>query len=112
MKPKKITSWGVSFASLALVAGMTGYLGFTHKDSLSKSNPSLASTQNSNQQTPSQNGNNSKSSIGSSTNDDGDSTDDNNQSSFHNGSSGQDNNQLSNGSFGQHRGLDTTTGGT
>jgi negative regulator of sigma E activity len=38
MKQKKFTSWGVSFASLALVAGMMSYMGITNKDKTSQTN--------------------------------------------------------------------------
>lgn len=112
MEKKSFTPWGVSFASLALVAGMVGYLGFTNKASLNKSNQTIASTQNSNQQTPSQNGGNQNTSGSSADDNGGAFSSDNNQSTFDNGSSGQDNNQFSGGDFGHHGGFDTTTGGT
>jgi hypothetical protein len=38
MKKKKFTSWGVSFASIALVAGMMSYMGITNKDKTSQTN--------------------------------------------------------------------------
>ena len=44
MDKKKFTPWGVSFSSLALVAGMMGYLGITHKDTSSQTN-TVAQTQ-------------------------------------------------------------------
>ncbi|MCM2533232.1 hypothetical protein NDK43_13520 [Neobacillus pocheonensis] len=48
MEKKKFTSWGVSFASLALVAGMISYLGITNKDTTSKTN-TVAQSQVTNQ---------------------------------------------------------------
>ena len=53
MNKKKVTSWGVSFASIALVAGMMSYLGITNKDTTNKTNTvaqSQVSTQSSTQQ--------------------------------------------------------------
>jgi hypothetical protein len=44
MDKKKFTPWGVSFSSLALVAGMMGYLGITHIDTSSQTN-TVAQTQ-------------------------------------------------------------------
>lgn len=41
MKNKKFISWGVSFSSLALVAGMISYLGVTNKNTASKTNPTV-----------------------------------------------------------------------
>jgi hypothetical protein len=129
---KQFTSWGVSFGSLALVAGMVSYLGLTNKNTTPASNKSTqtqATSPNPGQQAPFQNddgqstfGNSStdSSSFGDDqgTNDDGSSLrfgngsiDDNGQSSFDDGSS--QSNQFSNrGSFGHHGRFDTTTGGT
>ena len=36
MDKKKLTIWGISFSSLALVAGMVSYLGITNKDTASQ----------------------------------------------------------------------------
>lgn len=100
MNKKKFTSWGVSFTSLALVAGMISYLGITNKDTTSKTNTvaqakvSQTSTTGSNQSSsisyelPNQNANNSDTEQTTQTN----STD----QSF----------------SGQHGNFDTTTGGT
>lgn len=44
MNKKKLTSWGVSFSSLALVAGMIGYLGTANKNTSSPTN-TVAQTQ-------------------------------------------------------------------
>jgi hypothetical protein len=132
---KSFTSWGVSFGSLALVAGMVSYLGLTAKDTTAKSNQSQAANQNSTQQVPLQNGD-SQNSFGSSANDnqssstfrddqpttdngasfnfgDDSSSDNNGQSFFDDDSSQQNNNQTSDrGSFGHRGQFDTTTGGT
>lgn len=99
MDKKKFTSWGVSFASLALVAGMMSYLESTNKDTTSKTSAvaqSQVTTQNSTQD--SQNGNNQNSSpiieIPNQT-----------------GNSGSQ--QSMNQSFSrQHGNFDTTTGGS
>jgi hypothetical protein len=45
MEKKKFTSWGVSFASLALVAGMMSYLGVTNKNTSSKTTTAVQSRQ-------------------------------------------------------------------
>lgn len=73
MDKKQFTSWGVSFGSLALVAGMVSYLGLTNKDTTNKANSSNQSpdaAQNSIQQIPSQSGD-SQNSLGNSANDNG-----------------------------------------
>lgn len=73
MDKKQFTSWGVSFGSLALVAGMVSYLGLTNKDTTNKANSynqSPAAAQNSIQQAPSQNGD-SQNSLGNSASDNG-----------------------------------------
>ena len=58
MDKKKLTSWGVSFGSLALVAGMVGYLGITNKNTTTASNVTTAQTQVNNQNSISQSANN------------------------------------------------------
>ncbi|MCQ6278433.1 hypothetical protein [Bacillus sp. EB600] len=68
MDKKQFTFWGVSFGSLALVAGMVSYLGLNTKDTTAKSNQSPASSQNSIQQVPSQT-ENSQNTFGSRAND-------------------------------------------
>jgi hypothetical protein len=130
MDKKKITSRGVSFASLALVSGMVSYLGFTNKDSITALNKTNQSqTVNQTQPAQDQNGN-SNDSFGSSSDENRTSSNFNNQSTNDNGSSfnsgndqstednsqagfsGNENNQFAGGGVGHHRGMDTTTGGT
>lgn len=130
MDKKQFTSWGVSFGSLALVAGMVSYLGLTNKDTINKLNKSAptqaAQNQNQDQQSPFQNGNDQSSvgptddngmnsnlgeTDGGSSFDDNKSTDDQGQSLFNN-DNGQGESQFSGHGFGHHRGFDTTTGGT
>ncbi len=102
MDKKKFTSWGVSFASLALVGGMMSYLGITNKDTSSKTTTAAQSKVITQQ---SQSGINQNSSI---------TYEIPNQSTDNNGS-GQSGNQSSSSdqSFtNQHGHFDTTTGGT
>jgi hypothetical protein len=130
---KKFTSWGVSFGSLALVAGMVSYLGLTTANKTANANITTqtpAASQDSTQQSQSFDGNNqdsfqqSQSSGGDnqSSFDNSNSSDDNGSNSafgsddqtsdnsgFDNGSS-QDNGQFNGGFSGQHRSFDTTTG--
>ena len=106
MKQKKFTSWGVSFASLALVAGMMSYMGITNKNSTSTTNTVVqeqAKTQTSTQ--GSQSVNNQNSSI---TYEIPNQTTNNNasQSSIDQTSSSDQS------SSGHHGNFDTTTGGT
>jgi hypothetical protein len=101
MKQKKFTSWGVSFASLALVAGMMSYMGITNKDKTSQTNTvaqAQTATQTSTQ--ASQSVNNQNSTI---------SYEIPNQTANKNASQ-TSTNQTS--SSGQHGNFDTTTGGT
>lgn len=112
MDKKQRISWGVSFGSLTLVAGMVSYLGLSNGD---KTNPVASgqnptSSNNSNlQQDPSQNYNYSFGDDNSSqfNQNDGstngfDNNNQQNQDSFSNGGP----------SFDHHGGFDTTTGGT
>ncbi|MGG3467487.1 hypothetical protein ABES02_08360 [Neobacillus pocheonensis] len=104
MKQKKFTSWGVSFASLALVAGMMSYMGFTNKDTASETPTqaqSQVTTESSSQ--PSQSENNQDSSI---TYEVPDQTTDTSETQ-------QSDNFSEDHSFpSQHGSFDTTTGGT
>jgi hypothetical protein len=100
MEKKKFTSWGVSFASLALVAGMMSYMGITNKDTASKTN-TLAQAQVTTQSTqPSQSNN---------TQIDSSSTNQVPNQTSNNSESQPSVDQLT---FNQHGGFDTTTGGT
>lgn len=123
MDKKKGISWGVSFGSLALVAGMVSYLGLSNggkTNGQTTANQPLPSNNQQNQQSQgqlfTQPGDNSSSADSSQFNFNDGSTnnnfDDNNQ--FSDNNNGQ--NQFSNGgpSFrgGHNRGFDTTTGGT
>jgi hypothetical protein len=133
---KQFTSWGVSFGSLALVAGMVSYLGLTNKNTpiSNKTTQSQAASRSIDQQSPSTQSGDDQSSIGLPNNDDGASSNsgddqttndngpsinlndgsssDSGQSAFDNGNSSQNNGQFSGRGFGHHRGFDTTTGGT
>lgn len=95
MKPKKLTSWGVSFASLALVAGMMSYMGMTNKDKTSQTN-TVAQAQTT---TTSQRVNNQNSSI---------SYELPNQTTNNDAAQSSTDQSIS----GQHGSFDTTTGGT
>jgi hypothetical protein len=117
---KQRISWGVSFGSLALVAGMVSYLGLSNGD---KANNQSTSNQNNNvlnqqsqdngfsqgqiDQGQSSNGDQSSQLNGGSSNNNFD-----NNTQFFGDSSGQ--NQFSNNGrgSGHHHGFDTTTGGT
>lgn len=106
MKQKKFTSWGVSFASLALVAGMMSYMGFTNKDTASdttKAVQSQVTTERSSQ--PSLSENNQDSSITYEVPDQTTDTSESQQSD--NQSFSEDHSFPS-----QHGSFDTTTGGT
>jgi hypothetical protein len=131
-KKQKI-SWGVSFGSLALVAGMVSYLGLSNGDKTNNqiniqtnsNNPfqqsqgSLGNQSNQNDSSgqsfsndPSSQFNQSK---GSSqfTQDDGYANNNfDNNSQFSGGSDQQGQFSGSGGAFGHHHGFDTTTGGT
>lgn len=128
-------SWGVSFGSLALVAGMVSYLGIANGDKTNNQialNQGQPSTDNSNQQSqdgfnsgqgPVQRFDNSTGGDNSSQFNQNDgspsnNSDNSNQFSGKNDQSYGNSNQqdqFSNGggqSFGHHGGFDTTTGGT
>ena len=121
-KKQKI-SWGVSFGSLALVAGMVSYLGLSNGDNNNNQvaiNQGQPSNNNSNQQTQDNSNSGQQPEQGSSwggdsqvnQNDQGTTDNFGSDNQFGN-SNGQD--QFSNGGgpgFGHHGGFDTTTGGT
>lgn len=133
MDKKKFTTWGVSFASLALVTGMVSYLGFNNKDTntaLNNTNQAQTSNQNGTQQAPSENRNDNNP-FGSSTDNNGaapnfndDQSENDNGSSFSSGDdqstqdngqsgfSGNENNQFAGRGFDHYGGFDTTSGGT
>lgn len=126
MDKKQIASWGVSFGSLALVAGMVSYLGFTNgskSNNTNKSNQIPAESQQSGQSDGNSFGQSFNSSPSSSF-DDGSRSFNGDDSEFDDESQASDNNSsnffqsngdsFSNrGSFGGHsRHFDTTTGGT
>jgi hypothetical protein len=124
-KKQKI-SWGISFGSLALVAGMVSYLGISNGDKANNQmtiNQGQPSSNISNQQAqngfdsqqsqdPSQNFDNSFGEENSSQFNQNDSSSNNNFDNTFGNSDQQ--NQFSNGgrSAGHHHGFDTTTGGT
>lgn len=126
MDKKKFTSWGVSFGSLALVAGMVSYLGLSAKTV--KANPTLqtpTTSQNANQPSQTIGGDNSQSSFddNSSSDNSGLNSDNGSSATFGNdtqssdnglssNTSPQDNGSFNGGSSGQQQGFDTTTGGT
>jgi hypothetical protein len=102
MQKRKFTSWGVSFASLALVAGMMSYMGISNKDDTSKTTTTAQTqvTEQSSTQSSTQSGNSSIS------------------YQLPNESSNSDSQQSDSQtisqdeSFSQHGEFDTTTGGT
>ncbi|MDP4087423.1 MAG: hypothetical protein Q8934_22935 [Bacillota bacterium] len=129
MDKKRTISWGVSFGSLALVAGMVSFLGLS--SGTSNQNNQLSSQNNLNSQRRYQQdfGNSSSSAFGNHDNtfyNNGSSADfgSNDNSFYDNGSSDNsgnndpsynDNGQSFNNndsSFGHQGGFDTTTGGT
>lgn len=114
-----MTSWGISFISLALVAGMTSYLGLSNKEG---NNQAKSTGQNANQPAFNQN-ESGQDSFGDSSNgnaggfDNGSSfgdqsTDQNSQPFFNGDHSQQDQNQFSGRHFSHQNRFDTTTGGT
>ena len=128
MDKKQRISWGVSFGSLALVAGMVSYLGLSNAG---KTNNQMSVSQNlpsSNNNQQSQGGFNSQldpnqdQNFDNSFNGDNSSQFDTNNDSSDNNFNQNDqlsgnndgSNQFSNGgpSSGHHHGFDTTTGGT
>lgn len=98
MDKKKLTSWGVSFSSLALVAGMMGYLGITNKNATNKSNTTVQTQVTSQNTTQGQQSGNNQNSSFTFTGP--------NQTTNNNGTQ-----QTTNQSH-QHGGFDTTTGGS
>jgi uncharacterized protein (UPF0333 family) len=102
MEKKKFTSWGVSFASLALVAGMMSYLGVTNKNTSSKTTTAAQSKTITQQ---SQSGNNQNSSI---TYEIPNQTADNSRTVQSSDQSSSADQSFTN----QHGHFDTTTGGT
>jgi hypothetical protein len=113
---KQFTSWGVSFGSLALVAGMVSYLGLTNKNTTisNRTTQSPAASQNLDQQSlPSSNGDDQTTNDNGPTLNLGDgSSGDSSQPAIDNGNSSQNSNQFSVRGFGHHGRFDTTTGGT
>ncbi|MDQ6600627.1 hypothetical protein [Bacillus salipaludis] len=97
MNKKKFTSWSVSFASLAFVAGMISYLGI-NKDTINKTTATTQAQVTT--QSPTQSGSSSITYELPNRNRISDSKQSNTQSVS------QDQ------SFSQHGGFDTTTGGT
>jgi hypothetical protein len=139
---KQFTSWGVSFGSLALVAGMVSYLGLTNKNTTisNRTTQSPAASQNLDQQSPPSSNGDDQNSVGSTNDDDQSMTDDGSSSNsgddqttnnngptlnfgdgssgdsgqpaIDNGNSSQNSNQVSGRGFGHNGRFDTTTGGT
>jgi len=105
MQKKKFTSWGVSFASLALVAGMMSYMGITNKDTTS----TVATTHNSTQVYQSESNQDSSITyeVPSQSTDTSESTD-----TFGTGQSDEQSVSQDHSFSSQHGGFDTTTGGT
>jgi hypothetical protein len=98
MDKKKVTSWGVSFASMAIFAGMMSYLGISNKTTTTTQAQGItqSNTQNTTQST---------------TQNDGPAI--NYQLPNQNTDSTSNNQRFSlDQSFNQHSGFDTTTGGT
>ncbi|MGG5252606.1 hypothetical protein ACQYAD_03655 [Neobacillus sp. SM06] len=129
MNQKQYTSWGVSFGSLALVAGMVSYLGITNGVKPNKSNRSNQVPATSQQQTSPSQSNGGNSSDGKALNpsidqsqpssffsDGSNSSTSDSSTSFDNGSQSLDerNNSFSNdGTYSRRYGrFDTTTGGS
>jgi hypothetical protein len=124
LEKNRFISWGVSFGSLALVAGMMSYLGLSNGDKAN--NPSSASQNMPFNNQQSQNDANSQSGQlqGDANSNSNSVFGDDNSSQFgsdnsgnfdnSNDSFGQNQDPFSNGSqsSGHHRGFDTTTGGT
>ncbi|WHY66711.1 hypothetical protein [Neobacillus sp. SuZ13] len=114
MQKKKFTSWGVSFASLALVAGMMSYMGITNKDTTSTTT-TVATTQNSTQVYQSESNQDSSITyeVPSQSTDTSASTDTNESTDTFGTGQSDDQAVSQDHSFpSQHRGFDTTTGGT
>ena len=112
MKKQKFTSWGVSFASLALVAGMMSYMGI--KKDTTTNTTAVATTQNTTQSAQSSSNQDSSISydIPSQSTDSNTSTD-TTGSTDTNGTQQSDQQVSQDNSFpSQHGGFDTTTGGT
>jgi len=115
MKKKKFTSWGVSFASLALVAGMMSYMGI--KKDTTTNTTAVATTQSSQSgstqdssityEVPSQSTDTTGSTNTSGSTDTCGTTDTSGTGQSDDQSVSQDNSFPS-----QHGGFDTTTGGT
>ncbi|MFZ7944957.1 MULTISPECIES: hypothetical protein [Bacillaceae] len=130
MDKKQKISWGVSFGSLALVAGMVSYLGIFNGDKTDNQmtlSQGQQSDNNANQQSPGsfnpQQGEDFDRSWGDDRSSQYNQNDQGESNNFDNGGQAFDNSdqqqgQYSNGgvpSFGQsghHHGFDTTTGGT
>ncbi|MGG1398615.1 hypothetical protein ABE288_12520 [Bacillus salipaludis] len=119
MDKKQRISWGVSFGSLALVAGMVSYLGLSNgnnnQTAVSQNSPA---NQNTNQQVQNNLDSSGNQSSGDSNSSSNFSFDDDQASQYEQGNSDdsfqQNQAQFSGGghSFGHHDGFDTTTGGT
>ncbi|NRD76846.1 hypothetical protein HPT25_04985 [Bacillus sp. BRMEA1] len=118
MEKKKFTSWGVSFASLALVAGMASYLGIKDNQTKTNSATSAVTTQSSNTTTTSQSTNSQNSSFTikypEQTSNSNGTQQTTTQSSNTNGAQQSTTQTVSqdHSSANQHDGFDTTTGGT
>lgn len=114
---KQRISWGVSFGSIALVAGMVSYLGLSNGDK-TNNQATFSSSNNTNQQQSNQNTNDTTQSFFDNNSNNSNGFSDNNGNSFNNsnGSLNDGSAQQSQDSFGGHSkhqgGFDTTTGGT
>ncbi|PLS04266.1 hypothetical protein [Neobacillus cucumis] len=106
MEKKKFTSWGVSFASLALFAGMMSYMGFTKKDPTSNTT-TVAQSQVTPQSSTQQSESNSNQDSSVTYEVPSQSTDTNQSQQSSDQSVSEDSSFPS-----QHGGFDTTTGGT
>ncbi|MEH7094934.1 hypothetical protein [Neobacillus vireti] len=111
MKKQKFTSWGVSFASLALVAGMMSYMGIK-KDTIANTT-TVATTQTTTQSAQSSNQDSSITYDIPSQSTDTNTSTDTTGSTDTNGTQQSDQQVSQDNSFPrQHGGFDTTTGGT
>ncbi|MDQ0196935.1 hypothetical protein [Neobacillus ginsengisoli] len=114
MNKKQRISWGVSFSSLALVAGMVSYLGLTNGDKTSNqitARQNSSSNKNTSQQHFNQNTDGSNQSFFDDNSTNSDAFSSNNGNSLDNGNNSQNQDSFGGGAR-QRGGFDTTTGGT